>query len=200
MRIPFIARVPDADDLGVEPERFRFITESRGGSAFLAAGASFWLVGAVWCLTWPEARVEWVLYGGASVPVVGWLIGRLQGVRFRRLHVGYAGLAGMAVMTELSALPVMFYLRDESPEALPAVLMIADGAHLLILMWLHLDYGYFLAANAKVVLGILFLFGVVANDYPVQMAASGVVSLCVVPLVWRDSRRTRELYVRPAAG
>lgn len=47
----------------------------------------------------------------------------------------------------------MFFLRDEHPEALPGVLLIADGAHLLILIWLHLDYTYFLAANAKVVLG-----------------------------------------------
>ena len=34
--------------------------------------------------------------------------------------------------------------------------MAADGAHLLIPMWLHMDYTYFLAGCAKAALGTLF--------------------------------------------
>jgi hypothetical protein len=110
MRIPFIAKVSDRSELGVEQDRFRFITATLGGSAFL---------------------------------------------------------------------------------------LIADGAHLLILMWLHLDYTYFLAANVKVVLGGLFLYGALwPGSYPAQLTAAGVVSLVAAAFVWRDSRRTVRLYLR----
>ena len=106
-----------------------------------------------------------------------------------------------ATLTELSALPTMFYLRAEHPEALPAILMIADGAHLLILMWLHLDYTYFLAGYAKALLGVLFLFGVLwEGSYSLQMTASGVISLSAAVLVWRDSHHTLKLYLSPSSN
>lgn len=113
----------------------------------------------------------------------------------------YAALAGIATITELAALPTMFFLRESQPEALPAILMIADGAHLLILMWLHLDYSYYLAGNVKIVLGLLFLFtGTWSDSYPPQLAVSGAVSLGAALLVWRDSSRTASLYVTADAA
>jgi len=75
--------------------------------------------------------------------------------------------------------------------------MIADGVHLLILMWLQLVYTYFLTANAKIVLGVLFVFGVLwPGSYPLQLGAAGLVSLIAAPFVWRDSGRTTQLYLR----
>jgi len=78
VRIPFVAEVAKVGELGVEQPRFRFITDTRGGSAFLLAGASFWLVGAVVTLVWPGVGVQWVLYAGLSVPILGVAIGRDQ--------------------------------------------------------------------------------------------------------------------------
>lgn len=197
MRIPFIARVDDIDDLDVEPGLWDYISDSRGGSAFLFAGASFWFLVAGVATVGQDQWVAFVLYGGLLVPIVAALIARLQRARLFS-NVRYASLAGFAVMTELAALPVMFLLRDSHPDALIAILMIADGAHLLIYTWLHLDYWYFLAANAKVVIGAMFLFGFVADGAPqIQAGVSGAVSLAVAPLIWRDSQRTAELYRQP---
>lgn len=166
MRIPFIPRVADACQLGAEDARFFYIADTRGGSAFLLAGTAFWLLGALVGVVAPEARVEWVLYAGFAVPVRGFAIARLQGARLWG-HSGYAALAVLATLTELAALPTMFFLRSEQAEVLPGDLMIADGAHLLILMWLHLDYTYFVAGNRKAVLGALFLCGVLwPQSYP----------------------------------
>jgi len=85
-----------------------------------------------------------------------------SGSRLQRARLGanarYAALARIATVTELTALPTMFLLRESHPDALPAILLIADGAHLLILTRLHLDFIYFLAGNLKVVLGLVFLF------------------------------------------
>lgn len=199
MRIPFIAKVSSQEELGVEDARLRFIADTRGGSAFLIAGATFWLLGAVFAQVVPNARVEWVLYAGLAVPVLGFAIAKLQGARLWA-HPGYASLVMFATLTELAALPTMFYLRVEHPEVLPAVLMIADGAHLLILMWLHLDYTYFLAGYVKALLGVLFLFGVLwEGSYPLQMTASGVISMAAAVLVWRDSHRTLQLYLSPTS-
>lgn len=196
VRIPFIPRVADASQLGAEEARFSYIADTRGGSAFLLAGAAFWLLGALVGVVAPAARVEWVLYAGFAVPVLGFAIARLQGARLWG-HSGYAALVMLATLTELAALPTMFFLRSEHPEVLPGVLMIGDGAHLLILMWLHLDYTYFVAGNIKALLGALFLFGALwPNSYPLQMAASGLISLVAALLVWHDSTRTAELYLR----
>lgn len=196
MRIPFLAKVSDRSELGVEQDRFRFIADTLGGSAFLLAGSAFWLVGALVSLAWPAAQVGWVLYAGLAVPFLGFAIARMQGARFSN-HPSYAALATLASLTELTAIPTMFFLRNDHPEALPGVLLIADGAHLLILMWLHLDYTYFLAANVKVVLGGLFLYGALWQDsYPAQLTAAGLVSLVAAALVWRDSRRTVQLYLK----
>lgn len=199
MRIPFLPRVRSASDLGVEESRLRFIADTRGGSAFLLAGAAFWLSGAVVSVLVPGAAVAWVLYAGLAVPLLALALARLQGARLFG-NASYATLASLATLTELAALPVMFFLRDDHPEVLPGVLMIADGAHLLILMWLHLDYTYFLAGLVKAVLGTLFLFGTVwPGSYPLQMAVSGVVSAACALLVWRDSSRTLTLYLLPVA-
>ncbi|MDJ0315800.1 DUF7010 family protein [Arthrobacter antibioticus] len=197
MRIPFISKVLNQEELGVEDARLRFIEVTKGGSAFLLAGAAFWLVGALVSLVAPTIRVEYVLYAGFAVPVIGVLIAKLQGARLWS-HPGYASLVGFAAITELAALPTMFYLRIEHPEALPGVLLIADGAHLLILMWLHMDYTYFIAGFAKAVLGSLFLFGVLWEGfYPPQMLIGGVISLAAAVFVWRDSNRTLKFYLRP---
>ncbi len=157
----------------------------------------FWFTGALLAQVAPSVRVQWLLYGGLAVPVLGVVLAKLQGARLWG-HPGYASLVMFATLTELAALPTMFYLREEHPEVLPGILMIADGAHLLILMWLHLDFSYFVAGYAKALLGALFLFGVLwEGSYPMQMAASGAISLVTALLVWRDSKNTLQLYLRP---
>lgn len=63
-------------------------------------------------------------------------------------------------------------------------------------MWLRLDYTYVLAANAKVVLGTLFVVGALwSGSYPVQMVASGLTSLAAALLARSDSHRTVTLYL-----
>lgn len=185
------------EELGVEDARLQFTSDSKGGSAFLFAGAAFWLIGALVSQIVPGVRVEWVLYAGFAVPVLGGMFAKLQGARLWN-HPGYASLVMFATIAELAALPTMFYLRTDHPETLPGVLLIADGAHLLILMWLHMDYTYFLAGFGKAVFGGLFLFGVLwEGSYPVQMLAGGLISLAAAFFVWRDSDRTLQLYLRP---
>jgi hypothetical protein len=190
--------VASPSELRIEEARLRFIADTRGGSAFLLAGAAFWLVGVAISLVAPAAAVTWVIYGGLTVPAVGFALARLQHSRLLS-NASYATLVSLVTVTELAALPIMLFLREDHVEALPGVLMIADGAHLVILMWLHLDYSYFLAGLAKFTLGTVFLFGIVwPGSYPAQLAVSGAISLVCALLVWRDSSRTVDLYLKHA--
>jgi hypothetical protein len=178
----------------VSKEREEFIRSTYGGSAFLFAGGTFWLFGALLSSLDPALKVPFVIWGGLMVPVLGFAYGRLQGARFLT-RSQYTSLAAIAPVLEIAAIPIMLYLKDIRPDALPAILMIAAGAHLLIYMWLHLDYAYYIAANVLVVLGLLFLFGVLfVGSYPLQMLSAGLASILPALVVWRDSRRTLELY------
>ena len=198
MRIPFIPRVDEPVTL-VRPELEQFIRETKGGSAFLVGGATFWLVGALISYAAPSARIAWVIYGGLSVPIIAVLAGKLMRAAWL-IKSPYTVLAAIAPMTEMAAIPIMIFLRDSAPGALVGILMICEGAHYLIYMWLHLEYIYFWLAYVKVFLGILFLFNVIlGGELGWQMLISGLLSATAAVLVARDSTRVRELYTKRAA-
>ena len=193
MRIPFIKRVEDPAKL-IPKDREDFIRSTKGGSAFLLAGGTFWLIGALISSVAPDIKIPFIIWGGLSVPVLGFVYGTLQGARFLT-RSQYTALAAIAPVLEVAAVPIMLFLKDLRPDALPGVLMIPAGAHLLVYMWLHMDYAYYIAANVLVLAGMLFLFGVVfAGSYPIQMLVAGVASIVPAFIVWRDSSRTLELY------
>jgi hypothetical protein len=55
-------------------------------------------------------------------------------------------------------LPILFLVNKYDPLLIAPVLAILNGGHLLILMWIHLDYIYFLVALAELIAGITFIF------------------------------------------
>jgi hypothetical protein len=89
MRNPFVP-------IGAVPvDKLAFIVATRGGSAWLYAGALFWAVGGVTgALATPDVWVRVLL------------------------------------------------VEPRNPALIPAALTIVDGAHLLVLMWVQLDYAY----------------------------------------------------------
>lgn len=195
MRIPFIPKVNDIEELRLSEDLFKYIRATKAGSSLIFAGALFWLVAALIGATRPEWQLNYIIYGGLSVPFMGLMIAKAQGAKLFT-NARYDSLAAFAVLTELVALPVMIFLKDSQPEVLPLILMLMDGAHLVVYMWLHLDYYYFLAANAKIVIACLFMFGVIdANPYTYAVLASGITSVLLASLAWRDSSRTKQLYL-----
>ncbi len=75
MRNPFIRRG------AVPADRLAFIEATRGGSAWLWAGAFFWAAAGVSGFLMPPAVWGKVyLYGGFSVPIVGALVAKIQRV------------------------------------------------------------------------------------------------------------------------
>jgi hypothetical protein len=193
MRIPFIPKVDNPDTL-IRPELESYIRLTKGGSAFLLSGAVFWLVGALIGLLAPNVLILWVIYGGISVPFLAIAIGKLVGSSWL-INSPYTVLAAVAPIMELAAIPIMIFLQHSNPGALVGILMICEGVHYLVYMWLHLDYYFFILFYLKCFLGILFLFGaILGGELGWQMLISGLISLVFAILVARDSVRVRNLY------
>lgn len=160
----------------------------------MLSGAIFWLLGALMSYVAPNILVMWIIYGGIGVPFLAILIGKL--IRSDWLIKSpYTVLAAVAPVMELAAIPIMIFLQHSNPGALVGILMICEGVHYLVYMWLHLEYYYFILFYLKCFLGILFLFNVLLGGaLGWQMLISGLISLAAAILVARDSARVCDLY------
>ena len=98
MRIPFIR-----GRFVIGQDRVRFTQLTKGGSAFLLAGAIFWLVASLSSIVLPLGQaINVYVFGGFSVPVVGFVIARLQGARMHS-SPQYTTLAAIASAQRHSA-------------------------------------------------------------------------------------------------
>lgn len=190
MRIPFVGRGE------IEPKQRRFIRASRGGSAFLLAGGVFWLVGGMSALLLSTTSVAYVyLVGGLTVPLFAFLFARLQGVRFRELRSSdYFSLVVMASAITPICLPVLFAVAHHDPRLVAPSLTLIDSAHFPLLMWVHLDYTYFIAAYAKFLIGFGFLFWWTDHALTAVGFLSALVSIVAAVAVHRAAKHPQAAY------
>jgi hypothetical protein len=175
-----------------------FIVATRGGNAWLWAGGLFWAAAGLCGLLgtadlWPKVY----LYGGFSVPVVGWLLARGQRIQIPSRSPFVPLVAIASAITPL-CFPLLILIERREPSLLPVALTIIDGAHLLVLMWVQLDYAYFVAAVAKGVIGSIFGFVFLAQAPAGVGFASAAVSFLAAWTVQRDAPHAVQLYA-PAA-
>jgi hypothetical protein len=183
MRIPFIR-----GRLVIGQDRVQFIQTTKGGSAFLIAGAIFWFVASISSLVLPVGQaVNVYVFGGFSVFVVGFMIARLQGARMFS-SPQYATLAAIASIITPFCFPVLLLVAHDDPQLLPSTLTIIDGAHLMVFMWLHLDYTYFLASVAKFFVGAIYIWSLHTHALLIVGLASALISTIAAVMVWRSSR------------
>jgi len=187
MRNPFIRGG------AVPPDRLAFIVATRGGSAWLLAGALFWAGAGVSGLLAPRVWPKVYLYGGFSVPIVGWLFAKAQSVTVPPKSALVPLVAIAATITPF-CFPLLILIERRDPALLPVALTIIDGAHLLVLMWLQLDYAYFLAAVAKGIIGATFGFMFLEQSAVGVGFASAAVSLLAAWSVYRDAGNAFQLY------
>lgn len=193
MRIPFLPRLSSND---ISAAQVQFIQASHGGSPLLFAGATFWFVAGLLAIFLPlDLSTSVYLYGGLLVPLFGFGIARLQRTKLLQPSQ-YTSLATIAPMMTVFCLPILFVLADINPLLPAAALTIIDAGHLPVLMWIHLDYTYFLAACAKLVIGLAFLLSF-PDMAPVGVGIlSGCVSLLAGWAVWKASRDPLRPYLR----
>ena len=188
MRNPFIRGG------AVPTDRLAFIVATKGGSAWLLAGALFWAgAGISGLLASPGVWTKVYLYGGFSVPIVGWLFAKAQSVTVPPKSALVLLVAIAATITPF-CFPLLILIEQRDPALLPVALTVIDGAHLLVLMWLQLDYAYFLAAVAKGIIGATFGFVFLEQSAVGVGFASAAVSLLAGWSVYRDARNAVQLY------
>ena len=172
----------------VGQDRVLFIQMAKGGSAFALAGAIFWLGASLSSIVLPVGQaINVYVFGGFSVPLTGFIIARLQGARMSS-SPQYATLAAIASAITPFCFPVLLLVAHDNPQLLPSTLTIIDGAHLLIFMWLHLDYTYFLAAIAKFFVGTLYIWTLHSHALLIVGLASALISAITAAMAWRSSR------------
>jgi Family of unknown function (DUF7010) len=188
MRNPFVRA-------GVVPlDRLEFIEATRGGSAWLWAGGVYWAVAGLGGLLAEQGVWGKIyLYGGFSVPVLGWVLARLQRVQIPAKSPLVLLVAIAATITPF-CFPLLILLERRDPGLLPVALTTIDGAHLLVLMWVQLDYAYFLAAVAKGVIGAVFGFALVNQAGMGVGLASSAVSFWAAWSIQHDAARARLVY------
>jgi len=188
MRNPFIRGG------AVPTDRLAFIVATKGGSAWLLAGALFWAgAGISGLLASPGVWTKVYLYGGFSVPIAGWLLAKAQSVTVPPKSALVPLVAIAATITPF-CFPLLILIEQRDPALLPVALTVIDGAHLLVLMWLQLDYAYFLAAVAKGIIGATFGFVFLEQSAVGVGFASAAVSLLAGWSVYRDARNAVQLY------
>src|SRR5262245_1507136 len=113
MRNPFIP-------IGAVPaDRLTFIVGTRGGSAWLLAGAFFWTAaGIAGSLATRDLWTKVYLYGGFSVPVVGWLLARAQMVEIPPRSAMIPLVAIAASITPF-CFPLLILIERRDPALLP---------------------------------------------------------------------------------
>ena len=188
MRNPFIRGG------AVPADRLAFIVATKGGSAWLLAGALFWAgAGISGLLASSGVWTKVYLYGGFSVPIAGWLLAKAQSVTVPPKSALVPLVAIAATITPF-CFPLLILIEQRDPALLPVALTVIDGAHLLVLMWLQLDYAYFLAAVAKGIIGATFGFVFLEQSAVGVGFASAAVSLLAGWSVYRDARNAVQLY------
>ena len=154
----------------------------------MLAGAIFWLAASLSSMALPVGQaINVYVFGGFSVPILGFTISRLQGSRMSS-SPQYATLAAIASAITPFCFPILLLVAHDDPQSLPSTLTIIDGAHLLVFMWLHLDYTYFLASVMKFVLGALYIWTLHTNALLVVGLVSAAISVLSAVMVWRSSR------------
>lgn len=153
MRIPFIKR-----EITVSQSRIDFVRNTRAGSPMVIAGGIYWAVaGFVALLVTPKASSFVFIYGGIIIPFLGFLIAKLLNVSLLQ-RSDYTSLTVLSSMFVPFCIPILFLASRYNPSVVAPTLAVLNGAHFLIMMWIHLDYIFFLLADFQLIIGILFLF------------------------------------------
>lgn len=169
MRIPFLKK-----NITITSERYQFIKETRGGSFMLFAGAIYWYVSFVTISIAPLKIGNIVYtYGGILIPIIGFVILKIQNLKMPKKNQ-YTWLVIFSSLITPFCFPVLILIGKYDMRLVPPAIAIINGAHLLILMWIHLDYIYAIISMIYLIIGITFMF------YLQQFAIVYVGLLCSI--------------------
>ncbi len=193
MRIPFIKRA-SVDKF--DPAQAAFIKDSQGGSAFIFAGVLFWVMAGLVSVFAPiSIAVAFYIFGGFSVPVLGFVIARMQGAELN-FKSKYTILVIISDAVTVFGLPLLFLLKQFDPRLVAPALSIINAAHLLIMMWVQLDYTYFLLAMVGLMIGLFFGFSLPEYALVGTGLLYGFVSLFAGFLVQASSHDPLKPYIK----
>jgi hypothetical protein len=174
LRVPYLK-----ETYKVSKERLNYIVNTCGGSTGVYAGAVFWLIASFISLFASEyIATSFYIFGGAIiVPVLS--IQLLKIKNKNKADGEYQSLTIISNMSFIIFYPIALIVQQQIPEYVPMVIALINAAHLLIFMWIHMEFLYCILVGIYFIVAMGFVF--TAPDYIFNYL--GFV-LCVINLVF----------------
>jgi hypothetical protein len=174
LRVPYLK-----ETYKVSKERSDYIMNTCGGSTGVYAGAVFWLIASFISLfASMYLATSFYIFGGAIiVPVLS--IQLLKIKRKNKVGGDYQSLTIISNMTFIIFYPIVFIVQQQIPEYVPMMVALINAAHLLIFMWIHMEFLYCILAGIYFIVSMGFVF--VAPNYIFNYLG---MALCVINLIF----------------
>lgn len=158
MRAPYLKK-----PYKISKERLDYIVNTCGGSTGVYAGAVFWLTSSFISLFASEyiASTFYIFGGAIIVPVLSILLLKIKNKN--KADGDYQALTIISNMAFIVFYPVAFIVQQQIPEYVPMVIALINASHLLIFMWIHMEFLYCMLVGIYFIVSMGFVF--VAPDY-----------------------------------
>jgi hypothetical protein len=174
LRVPYLK-----ETYKISKERLDYIVNTCGGSTGVYAGAAFWLIASFISLFASKyIATSFYIFGGAIiVPVLS--IQLLKIKNKNKADGEYQSLTIISNMAFIIFYPIALIVQQQIPEYVPIVIALINASHLLIFMWIHMEFLYCILVGLYFIVSMGFVF--IAPDYIFNYL--GFV-LCVINLIF----------------
>jgi hypothetical protein len=189
LRVPYLKQ-----NIKITESRIEYIKNTCGGSTGLYSGAFFWLVASIISLLCSQyISTSFYIFGGAIlVPVLSTRILSLK--KKKKAGGEYLHLTIISNMIFIVLYPIVYVLQNQLPTYIPTVVALINAAHLLIFMWIYLEFLYCILVGGYFVVSMLFIFFFTQYMYNYLGFVLCIINLIFAVIIERNAKRVSEIY------
>ncbi|KNY26160.1 DUF7010 family protein [Pseudobacteroides cellulosolvens] len=189
MRVPYLKQ-----GIKVKKERLEYIKNTCGGSTGLYSGALFWLMASIISLFCSKyISTSFYIFGGAIlVPVLSTSL--LKFKKKKKAAGEYLHLTIISNMIFVALYPIAYVMQNKLPEYIPMVVALINAAHLLVFMWIHLEFLYCILVGVYFSLSIVFIFIFQQYMFNYMGFALCIVNLVFAVIIDKSSQKVSQIY------
>lgn len=152
MKVPYLKN----NEL-VSSERVNYIKNTCGGSTGIYSGALFWLMGSIVSLFSSQyVSTSFYIFGGAIlVPILSVQLLKLK--KKDKVDGEYLSLTIISNMAFIVAYPIVFVIQQQIPNYVPVIIALINAVHLLVFMWIHMEFLYCILTVIYSIVSMLFI-------------------------------------------
>lgn len=189
MRVPYLKQ-----NTSIREDRLSYITNTCGGSTGVYGGAVFWLVASLLSLfTSRYIATSFYIFGGAIlVPVLSAQLLKMK--KKPKVSGEYLHLTIISNLIFAALYPIAYIMQNKIPDYIPIAVALFNAAHLLVFMWIHLEFLYCLLVGGYFIISMAFIFLFPQFTFHYLGFVLCIVNLAFAVLIERSARRVSEIY------